>query len=326
MKPLIACLFFILLTSLALASNADRCTFVDYRLQTNYPARDQRQMNWCFAHAAADNLQRTEMSLVRISAADIAINYAKSNISKIMNLIMDYKRDFKGNRPDEYGMAKLASDMILSEGYCPESILPSNEWIRNSNLGNQKIEISRALTEILDLHDQMHTGLNFLFYTSSQDLPFSYIFKTSNQNDFFKIMQNSSKASVLENLRQHVCRFARVPFTKSIKTSMYYNVLNMFAVLDDSLDQGLSASIDFSAQILRNLDKQKISIGLHTVPVFGRKFDPVLNDCVYLLKNSYSEDCFTDYYDPRIKCEKGYLWVPKTALKNSSTSLVVYRN
>jgi hypothetical protein len=80
-------------------------------------------------------------------------------------------------------------------------------------------------------------------------------------------------------------------------------------------------AIDFFSGIFDDYSHYKRKLDdLHTVHLYGRKFDPGTQECVYLMKNSYGEDC--SRYDPRIQCERGYLWFPENRLYPTLTSVL----
>ena len=305
-------------------STESECTTVDYRNIFQLKARDQKKIAWCFAHASADNLQFQERTKTQISAADIAINFSHSTVSRLLNF---FNHAFDGNTDPyaaEYGLAKIAINMIKDQGYCPESIFPSEDWTRIDLQGNQtKVEVAAAATEIYELQSELKKRQNLGENVKISDLPFYYSFNNVDKKTFANLLMNSKKNKLLDNMRNVICQGQRVPFKSEIDPGMFFGKNRIIRKLNTALDSRKPASLDFSSQVLKDLDKDKTTLDLHTVAVVGRKFDSVTRQCQYLLKDSYGPAC--DKYDPRIECDKGYLWIPENHLIKATLSVVVFK-
>lgn len=314
---LVLCIASFILSATAQATTESECAPVDYRNSFSLKHRNQKKVAWCFAHASADNLQLLEKTQTQISAADIAISFSSTNYSKILNFLM-------GNTSaPEYGLAFKAIKMLEKQGYCPESVFPSEDWekVANNSSQSQKIEVAIAAKEIFKLHKEIHRRQQMGEIVKVEDFPFYYRFKNVDQKTFAKLMVNSSKTRLLENLRQTVCANSRVSFKHALNPKMSFGGKKTLSNINQNLSNRLPASIDFNSKMLKNIDNAHIALSLHTVAVMGRKFDTVTNQCQYLIKDSYGEQC--DKYDPRLKCENGYIWIPENILTKSTTSGVV---
>lgn len=302
---------------------SEGCTSVDFRNEFPIKMRDQKSLAWCFAHASADNLQFAEKANVQISAADIAINYGKSSSSKIINLFQRWtnKSAKTEDRPNEYGLAKFASQMIIEQGYCPESYFPSDDWSRVSSSGQVKaVEIASATNDIYALAADIKNRK----YASPSQLPFYYQFKNIDVVTFYNILAKYDKNKILDQIRMAACDSVRVPFKKNIDVDMKLNISGMIKAMNQSLSAGRTFSLDLYSQIFSNIDNNKNALtNLHTVMVYGRKYDAARRQCLYLVKNSYSESC--SGYDPRLHCDKGYLWFPGSVLTKNMTSGVFFK-
>lgn len=317
-------LFLVLLNgafSAAQTSEAE-CQSVDYRSEFPMKIRDQKSLAWCFAHAAADNLQFIEKAPVQISAADIAINYGNSGLSKVMGFFQP-KIGGDQERPNEFGLAKFASQATLKEGgYCPEEYFPSDYWQKiESNGVAISTEISSAINEIYNLADLVRSGK----VKSITDLSFHYAFKKIDKNLFYTILTKVKKDKVMDYLRHYACESVRIPFQNKIDVRMHLNSRNMPKLMNESLNNGNSFSIDLNFAAFENIENAKSTLtNLHTVVVYGRKYDSKMKQCVYLIKNSFSENC-SSWYDARLNCNKGYLWFPESTLQQNMTSAVFYQ-
>ena len=103
------------------------CSDLDLRNDILGTVRDQGKISWCYAFTASDMLAYTFDKTERISAADIALNYNESLIGRIMDVFTS-----NGN-PHETGFNKVALDKAMKDGYCPESVFPSEQWTKVSN-------------------------------------------------------------------------------------------------------------------------------------------------------------------------------------------------
>ncbi len=303
-------------TSLSTFAYDENCTSVDFRNQFPLKMRDQKSLAWCFAHASADNLQFIEKTTIRISAADIAINYGKSTSSKMINMFQNLE-----DRPHEYGLAKFASQMILKQGYCPEAYFPSDDWQRVGDRDQvTMVEILSAIQEISDLADLIQSHQ----IASSRDLPYFYQFKNIDRETFYNILSQNNKNKILDQIRIAACDSVRVPFKKDIDVDMKLNIGGMLKAMNKSLSAGKAFSVDVYSQIFKNIDDHKNHLtNLHTVMIYGRKYDMARGQCLYMVKNSYSESCHG--YDPRLNCDKGYLWFPGSVLLKNMTSAVFFK-
>ena len=303
------------------ATPEEECNSIDFRNSFSLKIRNQHEVAWCFAHSAADYLQYTFKLPDQISAADIAINYSKSNWSKFSNFLVRVFKKSHRNEPNEDGLIKFAVQKILPQGYCLEKLLPSETWtfIDTNTKQRKEVEILDAVSDIFNLLNKVKKGE----INNAQELPFFYSFEKIDQELFFKLLLTSKKKNVLEKIRNAACINERVPYPHNLKIKMEFKNKNIFENMNQEFENQNPVSIDFYSKILKNIDKQVNPFGsLHTVLLYGRNFDYKTNECRYLIKNSYGENCST--YDSKLKCEAGYIWIPEHTLFKSMTSQVIF--
>jgi len=292
------------------------CTSTDLRNDFHLKMRNQQETSWCFAHAASDLLQFNYRVPVQISAADIAINYSQTNISKLIHF---FKKAFgsKNPTPAETGFIKIAVEKIIPQGYCPESALPSDLWTREDSHGNEsEVEITEAIAQTLDLQKRIHNG-NF---RSADELPWYFKFKNISKQTFFSILNGTSQKRVFGKIRESACRNERSPFQNVVSTPSF-SIKSKKAM--NSIHRSLSlhkpVTIDFFSDVLRHYEKPKKRISeLHTVLIYARKYSHQSGECMLLIKDSYGEQC--EKYDPVIECELGNVWLSESKIFNSMTS------
>jgi hypothetical protein len=297
------------------------CSTIDLRAEFPMKTRNQKDISWCYAHAAADLLQFTYRIPDQISAADIAINYAESDVSKVITFFKRILSSSARAAPPETGFIKKAIKKTIPEGYCPESLLPSEEWIRVDMATGEKkkVEILEAILESYNIQKKIKNGT----YPSAESLEAFYEFPRISRDQFFEILKNTKKGGMLLQIRNQACSGERRPYPKvNTQFSFSFSGRHVFQKINNALSSHLPVGIDFFSGIFDNYDHFKRKIDdLHTVLFFGRKFDPNTHECVYLMKNSYGEEC--SRYDSKIKCESGYLWFPEKQFYRALTSIVV---
>ena len=309
-----------------------QCTSMNFQQVFPMKMRNQNNLGWCYAHAAADLLQYTYKLPIQVSAADIAINYSKSKWSRFVTFFTRiFSRELR-KEPPQTGMIKNAVQMILPQGYCPESSLPSDEWTKvdPNTLASSKEEILQSVLDSYDLQNQVHRGV----FRSADQLPWYFEFKNIDRDRFFLILKNSSKKTFLETLRKAACGGDRVPFPNHrIGIDFRFRTRHIFQEINAGFDRGTPPTIDFFSDVFYHYDSAKKDIStLHTVLLYGRRFDSEANECVYMIKNSYGANC--DHvdsdtglpYDPKLECEAGNIWLPESKMFPAITSrLILHR-
>ena len=294
----------------------ERCSFVDLRSKVSLHMRNQGDISWCYAHTAADLLQFNSGLTEQVSAADIAVQYNKKIWPKIYRWV-------NGTLVPETGFLKPALRQAIESGYCPEEAFPSETWLRVGGQGQsapkvEKKTLNLAISEILDLQRLVLSGI----FKSSGELPFHYEFRGVDRSDFFEILRSRSRQEVLEGLRLKACDGRRKPYPFEIESiSMRFRGPGMFQRIRDELEQGRAISLDYFYSVLEDSSRIRKKLSdLHTSIVLGQRFDPSSGECQYLIKNSYGESCTN--FDPKWECQRGYLWVGESALREGSVSYV----
>ncbi len=300
-----------------LSTPESACTPVDLRSEFLLKMRNQRGISWCYAHAAADHLQYTYRLPEPVSAADIAILYSGSDMAKTMTFFKRLLSKEARSEPPQTGFIVKAVKRAIQSGYCPEWAFPSEEWTRIDASGKKdQVEILKATLEMYSLQKEVQSGK----YPTPSSLPWHYEFEHINRSSFHSILARSKKNTLLASLRTAACDRERRPYPLGpVKSCFKLTGRRVFQRINSQLSSKMPVSVDFFSGVFGNYDSAKRKIDdLHTVLLYGRKYDPTQKECVYLMKNSYGEDC--SQYDPKIKCEAGYLWFPESKLSRYLTS------
>ncbi len=118
------------------ATQEHDCKNIDLRNEILGKVRNQGPIAWCYAFSAADMLNEHYQIAEKISAADVAIGYNQSNIGLFMrwldaNLISRKDPDIK-KEAHQTGFNKKALLEAMEDGWCPESVFPSEKWTKVS--------------------------------------------------------------------------------------------------------------------------------------------------------------------------------------------------
>ncbi len=298
----------------------ENCTTIDFRQSFPLMQRDQGKIAWCYAHAAADYLQYSSQAPETISAADIAINYSAGSLSQMITFLKHLLKPHHSAQPPQTGLIGAAIKKIIPQGYCPESVLPSDSWTRVSLTDQHRTSVGLldAIVEIFELQNQIHQNL----ITDATKLPAYYEFRNIGQFDLFELLSKSKKQDVLNQIRTKVCSGKRLALLPKLDSSFLLKSKSTYVRLNQSLNESMPVTIDFFGSVLQKYEGfSKRAKDLHTVLVYGRNFDGMSGECNYLIKDSHGSDC--ERYDRRIKCEGGYLWLPESKLSEALVSYLI---
>jgi hypothetical protein len=286
------------------------CSATDLRHSLG-EVRDQGKVSWCYAFTAADNLAYTFNLPEQISAADIALNYNESAWGRVMDTVLD-----NGN-PHETGFTKAALLQGMQDGYCPESVFPSENWNKVINGQRVSVKMSEAMKDIAQLHKNRAN-------LTVTNLPFYFEFPNVGPAEFVSLLQTKKLRTFYSNLRKLACKNDRVPFDARWKVHMVFRNKNIFQRVNEQLNLGRLVAMDYDARILENRDHQGLKLSeLHTSSIVGRRWNKERNTCEYLIRDSHGVQC--SRYDARYECEQGNVWLGESEIYKNLTSIVFMR-
>ena len=286
-------------------TSASDCSPIDLRKDFPLQMRDQGDIGWCYANTAADYLQFHYRIPEMISAADIAISY---NLERWPRLY----QWFTGREVPETGFIRSALKKAVQEGYCPESYLPSDQWVKETKSGNdfmtEKKTLLASIEDLFSLQDGIQEGL----YKSVSDLPYIFRFKMISDLQFFSLLGENSHQSLLNALRLAACEGHRKEYPSAIgRIGMALKGRKAFVRIHRYLEMGSPVSVDYFYGFLHSDDYVRSVASLHTSLIMGRHLNEKTGECQYLIKNSRGDHC--EEYDDRHTCEHGYVWVDESA-------------
>ena len=300
------------------------CTYVDLRNETLGRSRDQGKSSWCYAFTAADMLNHAQHITKRISASDVALNYDESAIGRVMRWldlkIINPKISSESVKlPHQTGFNKVALNKALKDGYCPESIFPSEQWIKVSPSASGAIEevvpMISAMKDIYALHENRKN------ITSAEALPYYFKFKNIDANEFLKILQTKQISTFYQELRNTSCKDDRQAFSIDLEAKMVIKNSGIFKQIKNQMNQGHLVAIDYDARILKDHTHKGIKISeFHTSNLVARRWNANENRCEFLIRNSHGTNC--NIYDPIYDCELGQVWLSEEQIYGSMSSIV----
>lgn len=302
-------IFLISLSLSCLAQNEESsCKNIDLRNSVLGEVRNQGDVSWCYAFASADMLEFNYRPNVKISAADLALTYNQTSVGQIMSRVL------KIGIPHETGFTKITLQEAFKTGVCPESVFPSEKWVKVSANKEEEIPLKKAFEEIKNLHSKRD-------YLNIKNLPFYFKFKNVDKEKFLDVLKTSSLESFYFNLAKSACHQERLPLESRHQPRMIIKNPSIFKTIDEILNLGQLVAIDYDYRVLENKDHDKISIDeLHTTNIVARRWNSNSNTCEYLIRDSYGASCSD--YDPIYECEQGNVWVDQKRIYKNMTSAV----
>jgi hypothetical protein len=323
-KLLIVLAFPCLVSASVIKTSQSDCTDLDMRNEALGTSRDQQEVAWCYAFTAADMLGYTFDLPEKASAADVAIAYNATGAGKLVRWldvnVINRKDDERRQMAHTTGFNKVALDKALHNGWCPESVLPSEAWVKRTRIQGGWVEQSMPLKEAMIEINSLHAKRTTL---SAQTLPFYYAFKNvSTPQDFLTLLKTKRMADFYNNLRTAVCRDDRRPFDYRWKVKMVIKNPRIFKTVNDQLNSGRIVGLDYDSKVLKDSSYRRMTIGsLHTSPIVGRRWNGQTNSCQYLIRDSYGKTC-DGRYDSSYQCENGHVWLNESIIYPTMTSVV----
>lgn len=294
------------------------CTDLDLRSPSLGNVRDQQDISWCYAFTGSDMLAHTYKSSERISAADVAIGYNETKLG----LLIRWFDTTIANRNDEErklsahqtGLNKFSLQKTLREGSCPESVFPSEAWIKVTATSRKSVPLKQAMLEIAALHQEQSR-------LTASTLPYFYEFKNVDAKTFVRLIQTKNISTFYQSLREVVCQHDRQPFDIKWKVKMALRHSKVFQTVGQQMELNRLVGLDYDNRILKDSSHRGVSIAkLHTSSFVGRRWNQEHQGCEYLIRDSHGEGC--DKYDPSYKCENGNVWLSEAQIYPNLISIV----
>jgi hypothetical protein len=320
---LIATLFPINLYAKLEKTTKSECSPIDIRNSSLGAPRNQHEVSWCYAFAASDLLDFYYPKNEKISAADMATRYNTHGIARVMKFFIDIFSRISGTERYRLqhmtGFSKIALEMALENGSCPESVFPSESWVKVQNGQRSNVPLKQAMLDVFTIRKEILKGMKLA------QLPFHYEFENVSRERFYNIVKSNIKNRIFNKFRLAACENKRESYAVAPEVIMKIRNSKIFKKIDEKLSANEPALIDYVALVLLDHTNSKFSVDeLHTSILVGRQWNDQTNSCEYLIRNSYGESC--EKYDPSLKCENGHLWVSQDDIYRNMTSTVYLKH
>lgn len=291
------------------------------------PVRNQGDIGWCYAYAAADLMSFHARR--PLSAVDVAIlnnnfaqdpfrdrlelptflsttealrgYYAKNNINaddvkqSYLNKLFDSRRE--GGQEDE------ALRIAMQRGVCSEADMPSRLTDDNSSL-------------YAELQRPTETRNQNSFSCTSQEARSYSLLPNLNNGQIAEVVAKASPFYTLFALRQKNCRQTYKPQKKTISKASAPQYGRAFSLLDAQLDKNAPAMVSYNFNMISSED------GAHASIIVGRRLNSKTGQCEYKVRNSWGN---YNHFEPstRTRHEDGHFWVSETRLKKNLYDITV---
>ena len=282
--------------------------------------QDQDSIGWCGAYASADSLSFSIGEA--ISPVDVSVNYYSNNSI------------FDGTRLENLRgiMLDAAATMSQAYGYCPESVIPSNQS-SSSNLGHSAI--FRLMNSFQKIYDEYKANENFIDECFSCKEDYINVIKPSLPG----VTENLIKTILLKNHKDSkdffgevldkLCEGKRKKITPQVERIPRMTLLTktVARVLNEALDNDSIPSIQINTSFFADPKAVPGGNGEHGMTIVARRMGNN-NKCEYLVRNSWGKGC--NYYQQKIKdkCDptKGSFWMDEEELQKTVQFVVVIKD
>lgn len=282
------------------ASNKSSCERKDLRNETLGAPRDQDSIGWCYAFAAADLL--TYKTGKKVSASDVSLNYESGWVKDLGVTLGRSEATYEGGRIEG------ALEKMKEKGICLEKDFRSDDMAGGS---------LREMVDTVDKAKKKYEKGQRICDTGQAAT--SELFPNINMNDYYEILDKSSRAGFLSELQQKSCgKRESASNIEVINENGVFGDLSdqkkLSEMIDAQLDKNNIAGIGYDARplISQQFEREGSEQFMHGSIVVGRRFNKKSNSCEYLIRNSWGKSCET--YRSPLDCEEGNVWIPKEDL------------
>lgn len=284
------------------------CKPIDLRNEFGNP-RDQGNVNWCYANAAADLLTHYYRKTLEypVSAKELALGTSLN---------------WSGNEYREFGSMLLSLSYGLNNGFCPNNI---DSIIFGSRPDFKLYEKINTLYWIKDRlkKGQKNQAIQSLISAQKKGL----LFPTIKYNEVIGLLNRFDEKRMINDLYAYFCQNSRINVVSKPKI-IWESILRLnnkdqlLKTLNKKLSLKTPVAISYFVGFFKNDESPKSASDLHESIIVGRRWNDKSKNCEYLIRNTWSTRC-TGYANPRIRsaCDRGNLWLDEKTLKDNLIGL-----
>lgn len=314
LRRLVLTLFLIELIGLLNFSTAlaENCSPVDLASEMG-PIRNQGDIGWCYANAAADLLSyryRKELNGQSVSALYTALLfnkavYEKTGISR-----------FSPKTIEESGSVALSLQLAMRNGFCPRT--KDNQFMSFGEKTSleKKLKIGLNLKRLYDQKKYSDLKSQIAILRSKNS-----IISEIPDHRLYKILEASTAENFLKNIADELCEGEKFfPSTESDVDLLALPSLSpvkwpLFAKINHELSRRRPVAITYFASFFESWASPLEQSDRHASVIVGRELRG--EQCYYKIRNSWGSGC-TGYRNPDLKgvnCDQGHLWVSEEKFK-----------
>jgi len=284
---------------LALAERENSCHGATVDVSAMGPVRDQGDIGWCYAHAAAD-LVSFQLGR-RISAIDLAMNYNDGVLFRLKKKFGESEFSKEGGQID----AAIGSES--SKGFCAEE-----DFRGDIDGAASTLEYYRKLEQIKNMLGKPEATPEYICQEGYKLA--SEVMQGLSVQDFANVLYHVPKDQMFDAFRNVSCRDrihlpAKSKLTEVSKGTS--TAASLVTQMDQVLDQKQPVGINVMGTRIYGGDPGTA----HAVTVVGRRFDKSTGECQYRIRNSWGSDWE----------DGGYRWVSKEDVQNNLYKIVYFK-
>lgn len=320
--------FFLILASSVFAVAADMgpvkraCSTIDLRKFVG-PVRNQGNMGWCYANAAADLLGfhfRSELRNQPVSAISVALEFnSKQRDKHVLDeggnsdvAIRTYLGSFGAK--DSLCLQK-AEDLILGRGLdvtLQEKLQAMQKLKRSYDAARSDPRLWKQFGQYwheLKTKDSVlfvlpeDTLRNILFYSTAETFPLKL------KAEFCR-----GRSISVDSSRVAVRQLSLSPWLPFLTAD------ELVSTLDQQIAKENIVSISYRASFITTANGALDEKTGHASVVVGRKWNDEKNRCEYLVRNSWGSGC-AGYENKNVRCEDGHFWISAGDLEKTMYGL-----
>jgi hypothetical protein len=280
--------------------------------------RNQGQIGWCYANAAADLLTfryHKELKGQKVSQAHVALTFNYSTLQS-------------ANAEGGFGFAAMLAYLSQQKSLCPQSVenkvLAQGEEV---GLREKLVKINR-LKLLYDAQVEDQTQWKAFFDYLTELKKEKSIVQSMGNELLFDLLRKSSVRSFTYNLANALCEPHSVPISKRPNVDMdsTYVRLGFNGFLIDTIHAQLEKknilAVAYHASIFKSPEIDSNS--KHMSVIVGQRWNKVKQTCEYKIRNSWGNSC-APYTNPVFQepgaCEEGNVWIAEELLKETMYGL-----
>lgn len=279
----------------AIAERQKKICGADKDLSAGFPKiRDQTNIGWCYAFAAAD-LASYHIG-AKVSAADIATQFS------VLNPVLDFTSEKDKLNPkafhqtglEEGGYVEDALKIIVQNGVCLEKDFPSEALHSKNQNKSARLKYIYEEIEVFQQVSEKFPSIADPYCQDIYDRVGKSMFPNVLSEDFKKIFLESRNKSLIARLGEKTCKGKRHQALRNyevIKKNLNYeDPYSSAKYIMHQLDAGRPMGVSLNSSVVREpyVYSGERETG-HAVIISGKRWNPKNQSCELKIRNSWGE-------------------------------------